>query len=793
MFKNYIKIAWRKMQKNKLYAFVNITGLTAGITGCLLIGLYIAHELSFDRFNKNADKIVRVTMDYNFGDASRQVSLTGTRIGPQFKRTFPAVQTFSRTYKRSRVITYSNNTFEEKNFLYADSSFFRMFSFPLLEGNASTVLNESNKIVITQRTAKKYFGSEAPVGKIIKVGDTDFEITGVAADVPSNSQMQFDFVASFSSLVFAREEKWMEANYITYLLLDNKEQIGPLQKSIDQYMEGMSKNELKVQGNQYLKFNLEPLTSVHLCSSLSGFDPNSNIVYVYVLTIVAILILSIACVNYVNLATAQSAARTAEISMRKILGAGKKQIFNQFIGESFFITAFALILAVWTSWLLLPFFNNLSGKQFHGTDLFNPFVISLLVLLGFVVSFIAGLYPAVILSSAKLSKILKSGFAFSSGGNVRKSLIVFEFIVSIFLVISTIIILQQLRFIEHKDLGYNKNNIVVIPLDDKTFTQYEALKAEINTLPQVQHITAAYGGPVNVQWGDNINGEDGQKITVNAIPCDEDFVKTMGLKIIAGTDFTRADVMQMDTSDNNKNLEFSFILNESAVKAFGWKPENAIGKRISRGNPGIVKAVVKDFHFHSLHEPITPLVIFLNSLQTNSMFIKILPEDISATLNNIKKIWNKRVTHRSFDYHFLDEEYDALYKAEQRTAGIFTTFSALAILLACLGLIALTAYAVTQRTKEIGIRKVLGASAGNVVLLIAKDFLLLVGVAILIASPIAWLAMHRWLNAFAYRVDLGWWVFVVGGMAVLLMALITISFQSIKAAVSNPIKSLRNE
>ena len=795
MIKNYFKVAWRKIKKNKLYAFVNITGLTVGIASCLLIGLYIAHEVSYDRFNKNADRIVRLTMDYNFGDAPRQVALTGTKAGPQFKRTFPSIQAFTRTYKRTRVVGYANKVFEENNFLYADSSFFRMFSYPLSEGDLSTVLNAPNKVVITQSTAKKYFGAEEPVGKTLKVGDLDFEITGIMADIPSNSQIRFDLVASFSSLAYAQQEKWMEANYVTYLLLANEQQIAPLQKQITGYMKTVTKDEFKVQGNQYLTYHLEPLTRVHLYSSLPGFDPNSNIVYIYVLIAIAILILTIACVNYVNLATAQSAGRTGEISMRKILGAKKRQIFNQFIGESCLIVFIAIILAICTATLALPFFNDLTGKQFYTSGLFNPFVLLSLLLLYIIISFAAGLYPAVLVSNVKLIKILKSGFAFSSGGSVRKSLIVFQFIISIFLVASTIVILQQLNYIKKKDLGYNKDNIVVLPLDDKTSAHYDALKTEMTSLPRVQHVSAAYGEPINVPWTDGIQGENGQEVTVNAIPCDEDFVKTLGLKIIAGTDFTKADVMQMDTSDNGKNLKYSFMLNESAAKALGWKPGNAIGRGISKGVqvPGIVKAVVKDFHFHSLHEPITPLIIFLDEGRTNSMFIKILPGDISGTLSNLKKVWDQRVTHRPFEYHFLDEDYEALYKTEQRTGEIFTTFSALAILLACLGLFALAAFAITRRTKEIGIRKVLGASVPGIMRMLSQDFLKLILIAAVITFPIAWWAMQKWLSDFAYRVNIGWWVFVVAAMAAILIALIAISFHSIKAAIANPVKSLRTE
>jgi len=352
--------------------------------------------------------------------------------------------------------------------------------------------------------------------------------------------------------------------------------------------------------------------------------------------------------------------------------------------------------------------------------------------------------------------------------------------------------LQQLKFLKNKDLGYNKNNIVVLPLDDKTSEHYDAIKSEINSLQGVQHVTAARE-LINVQWIDGIKGENAEEITVNAIPCDEDFVKTMELKLIAGTDFTKADVMQMDTSDENKNLKYSFMLNESAARALGWKPGDAIGKSISKGVPGTVKAVVKDFHFHSLHEPIAPLILFLDSRRANSILVKILPGDISATLNSLKKVWNERVTHRPFEYHFLNEDYEALYKTEQQTGAVFSTFSALAIFLACLGLFALTAFTVTQRSKEIGIRKVLGANVAGIVGLLSRDFLKLVLISILIATPLAWYFMNEWLQDFAYRIHVHWWVFIAAGVIAIFVALITVSIQSIKAAVVNPVKSLRTE
>ncbi|MDN5287256.1 MAG: macB 21 [Mucilaginibacter sp.] len=788
------KLAWRSLKKNKLYAFINILGLTVGIASCLLIGIYIKHELSYDRFHVNADRIVRATMEYKH-DVVRSAAVSGTKPGPQFKQTFPEVKDFVRTYKYPRVIGYNNQVFEEKNFLYADPSIFRVFSFNLIEGDAATALNAPDKMVITQNAAKKYFGNQEAIGKVLKIGKKNFTVSAVAETVPANSQIQFDFVVPFSLYIDMNgPEQWWTANNITYLLLNNKEDVAPLQKRIADYMKTVSQDELKMGAGHYLTFNLQPLTNVHLHSNVSGeVEPTGNITYIYIMLAVALLILTIACVNYVNLAIAQSSGRGAEIGIRKVLGAAKGELFTQFIGESVFTVGIAAVLAIGVAMLVLPLFNQISGKQLPVNVLFDPVILISLVVLSVVIGFAAGAYPALLLSNAKLSKILKSGFSFTSGQSVRKSLIVFQFVISIFLIISTIIILQQLSYIRNKDLGYNKSNLLVLPVDGKMLPQLGELKKAIGAVPNVQRIAAAYDEPINVGWSDGINTNDNKNVSVNAIPVDEDFVKTMELKLIAGSDYTHADVLQIDTTNQGKNHRYSFIINESAVKALGWTPEQAIGKQISKGAPGIIKGVVKDFNFKSFHDPITPLVLFLDNEMLYTLFVKIDGNNVPATINEIGKVWKSRVTHRPFEYRFLDDDYDALYRTEQRTAGVFTTFSILAIVLACLGLFAITAFAVVQRTKEIGIRKVLGANVATITLLISKDFLKLVVIATIIASPVAWYVANKWLQGFAFRISIQWWVFIITGIASLLVAALTVSTQAIKAALANPVDSLKNE
>jgi putative ABC transport system permease protein len=799
MLKNYFKVALRNLRKNKLYSFVNIVGLTVGITSCILIGLYIGHEWSYDRFLKNADRIVRVTMEFSNGGTVRSFATTGTKVGPQFKRILPSVDAFVRTMKFPRVISYHDKIFDEKNFLYADSAFFNVFSYKLIKGTPAAVLNTPHQLVITESMAKKYFGDDEPVGKTLLVSNSSsYVVTGVVQDVPGNSQMNFDFIASFTSLDASKTEEWWTANDVTYLLLNRADPISQVQNQVTNYMNTEKvRKEANVEGSDYLTYHLEPLKKVHLYSPLSGFEPNGNITYIYILGAIAILILVIACANYTNLATAQSAGRSGEIGIRKVLGAGQVQLFTQHIGESALLSFISMMLAVCLSIALLPLFNQLAGKSFTFALFFQPVILISLLLLGLIVSILAGFYPAFVLSNAKLSGILKSGFSFStSGGGLRKSLIVLQFVISVFLIISTIVIMQQLSFIQHKKLGYDKDHIVVLPVDYQMHGDCDAIKKAISLNPHVISVAGAGQNPTFVQWGDGLtvdNGHVHKSFPINCIPADLDFVRTMGMQIVAGTDFSPADMHQMDTSENFKHYKDVFILNESAVKAIGWNPEQAIGKTVLKGMPGEVKAVVKDFHFSSLHQPIGPLLIFLDTINTNQLFVKITGEDITGTLNFLRKVWKERVPYRPFEYNFLDEDYNALYKVEARTSQLFGVFSTTAILLACLGLFALAAFTTVQRTKEIGIRKVLGASVFNIAGLLSVDFLKLIIIAELFAFPLAWWCMRRWLMDFAYRINISIWIFVSAGLLSILIAMLTISFQAFRAALTNPVKSLKSE
>ena len=800
MILTYFKIAFRRLQKSRLYTLINLVGLTVGISSCLLIGLYMINELSYDRFNQKAGRIVRMTMQFGEG-GKEKYALTGTKAGPQLQRTFPQVESFVRTINGSVVMKYGSQMYIEKRFLHADSSFFKIFSFPLLKGDPNTALDAPNKVVITQSMAKKYFGNADPMGKILSVGwygpPKIFQVTGVAADAPENSQIKFDFIGSFTSIGASKHEEWWTANYTTYLLLKNKDQLTGFQRQLDTYMKGVSRGELKLAASSPLTYNLEPMLWVHLHSPLNGLEPSGSITQVYGLGIIALLILVIACINYTNLATVQSGAKSTEIGIRKVLGAQKSQLFGQFIGESFLLTLIALVFAVVLAIVFLPYFNQLTGKQLSFIVWMHPLPLLVMLALCVFIAFASGSYPAFVLSNVRLISILKSGLKLtSSGGFFRQALIVLQFTISVGLIAFTIVVVQQLSYIRHKDLGYDKDHVIVITTDDNAHQHYEALKTEIARMPGVTSVSGANAMPTSVQWGDGITADDGHgKKTLNIIclPSDVGLIKTLNMKLIAGADFTDDEFKLMDTANKYKNFKYSFILNETAASNLGWTPQQAIGKTIIKGQPGTVVGVIKDFHFASLHQPIGPMMLFLDTMFTNYMLVKTTGQIAPATIQALQALWKERVPSMPFTWRFLDDNYNSMYESEQKTADVFSTFSTLAILLACMGLFALSAFTTAQRAKEIGIRKVLGADVAGIVGLIAKDFLKLTFIAVIIASPLAWYFMNHWLQGFAYRISINAWVFILAGGAAVLIAFITVSFQSVKAALANPVESLRSE
>ncbi len=798
MFKNYFKTAFRNLQKNKTASAINIFGLTIGLTCCLLIALYIQHELSYDNFQANGDRIARIIMEYNFNGSSEKGkgNYTSVRVAAVFPKVFPEVESAVKMTQYSRVVHYGDKLIDEKKFMYADSTFFSVFSFPLLQGDLHTALSNAYNVVVTQSTAKKYFGIENPVGKSLQVGDDGnlYQVTGVMKDCLPNSQIQCDFVASFSSLGIAKESEdiYWDANYTTYLLLKNKDNIATLQAKLPAFM----KKEMEGQGAT-VNFYLEPFTSIHLHSDYDSFVPNNNIAYIYILAAVALFILIIACFTYINLSTARSLERAKEVGVRKVIGAGKKQLFLQFLGESAIICIAAVIFSLITAVLLLPAFNELTNEQLHADALFSVSFISFSFIVAIIVSVLAGIYPAFVLTGFQPVKVLKGSFKNNGSGQaLRKSLIVFQFAISVFLIVSTFIVQQQLYFIQHVKLGYNRDHVIVLPLDDKMKNNLAVIKQQFKQNADVLSVSACSNSPVEGGGGFSMRSAfmpADQQMTVTADRVDEDYVNTVGLQIIAGRNFTMQDIKDASNDDYQKN-SFHFIITESAAKQLGWTAQEAVGKKMFLGNerPGIVAGVVKDFHFESLHTPIKPFVLFPENWK-REVLVKVSGAHLQQTISYLESNWKTLVPHRPFEFHFLDEDYDKLYGSEIRLGTIMNLFAGIAIVLACLGLFGLSAYTVQQRFKEIGIRKVLGASVSNIVVGLSKDFILLTCIAILIAVPAAWWASAKWLQGFSYRTSVTWNVFAAAALATILLAVITVSFQAIKAAIANPVKSLRTE
>ena len=798
MFRNYLKTTWRNLWKHRTSSTINIFGLTIGLTCCLLISLYIEHELSYDDFEVKGKKIARVIMEYSFSEGSAVIkgNFTSVRVAPVLKRNFQEVESAIRMKKSERIIRYKDKLLREKSFIYADSTFFNIFSFNLLQGNASTVLAAPHQVVLSKSTAKRYFGNEEPLGKVLQLaGDsTAYIVTGITKDCPSNSQIKFDFLASFSSLAIPAEfeEAYWDANYTTYLLLKDQKSIPQLQAKLPAFM----KKEMAAQ-KATINFYLEPFHSIHLYSPHEGFEPNNSIIYIYILAAVAVLILIIACSTYINLNTARSVERAKEVGVRKVIGAGKKQLFWQFIGESFLLCLLAVVLSLVIAALLLPSFNRLSDKQLEARSLFSLSFILFSLAVAVCVSVLAGSYPALMLSKFKPIKVLKGSFKNSSSGQLlRKSLIVFQFAISVFLIVSTLIIQKQLDFIQHKKLGYDREHVLVLPVDDKMIPYLDLIKQQLKSNPHVINVSRCVRSPVEGGGGYNMRSAtmpEDQQLAVAANPVDEDYVETTGMQIIAGNNLTQQDVKDASGNNGEKKL-YHFILNESAAKQLGWTAQEAVGKKMFLDNsrPGYVRGVVKDFHFESLHNPVKPFILF-PELRGRELLVKLSGEDLAQTIAFLETKWKIAVPDRPFEFHFMDEDYSKLYNGEIRLGTIMDLFATLAVALACLGLLGLSSYSVRQRFKEIGIRKVLGASAGKIVITLSKDFIFLTIIAIAIAFPVAWLLTTKWLQDFSYRTEIGWSIYIITGAMAICLTIITVSFQSIKAALANPVKSLRTE
>lgn len=793
MIRNYLKIAVRNLTHQKGYTFINITGLATGIACCLLIFLYVQDEVSYDTFNEKGDRIYRALLGIP-GDEGGLISTTPSAFAHFFRRDMADVESAVRFYSPTRyspaIITAGENRFEETLFYYADSTVFDIFSFEFLQGEPSQALTRPNTVVLTASTAQKYFGNANPMGQTLQYNaGREFEVTGVIEDVPANAHFTFDFLGSYISLSGwseASDETWRAANFFTYVMLREGAAIETLAASTQAAIERISP-EVAERG-VFVRF--EPLYDIRLHSQVqSDIAAQSDITYVYAFSALAVLILLIACINYMNLATARSAKRAKEVGMRKALGARRAQLTAQFYGESTFMALVAVGIALLLVALVLPAFNAVIGKDL-ALQAADPMLLGSIVATALLVALVAGSYPALFLSSFKPVVVMK-GLSTKSGSAafVRKGLVVFQFAVSVFLIVGTAVVYTQLDYVQSKTLGFNKEHVVVIPIDRQMGQDYLTLKAQVEQNSNVLHTAVAsdYPGDIKGGYSGTIEGIPNEDFNVTGYAVDHDIVETLDFNVIAGNPYPQDYTFSRE--------DYLFLLNQSAVRRMGLNDQDVVDRSYNlNGRQGRIVGVVEDFHFASLRQQIDPLVMFISPRDFSYMLIKVAGgPNLRETVSSLEQTWATVAPHRPFNYQFLDQAFDALYRTESQTGQIVGIFATLAILIACLGLFGLAAFTAEQRTKEIGIRKVMGASVNNIILLLSKDFARLVLIAFVIATPLAYFAMERWLQAYAYRIELGIGVFLVAGFVAALIAGLTVSYQSLKAALADPVKALRYE
>ncbi|GAB3809193.1 ABC transporter permease [Spirosoma humi] len=804
MIQNYIKVAWRNLILHKAFAAINVIGLAIGLATCLLIVLFVQHELSYDRYHAKADRIFRITMDGQVGGKAINIVPVGVPVGPAIVHDYPGVEAATRLHNGGTfIVKNATEGFKEEHVIFPDSNFFEVFSIPLLKGQAKTVLREPNTVVLTETIARKYFGEQDPIGKTLTLGTQGlFRVTGVCQDVPLNTHFHYDIFASIRSVQL--RETWLSSGVYTYVVLRPGYSIDNLKANmpelISKYMGpeiqsllGISLADFHRKGDRF-GYQFQPITDIHLRSHLENeIEPNGDIHYIYIFSAIALFILLVACINFMNLSTAGSAGRAKEVGIRKVLGSVKQQLVGQFLSESVLVTFIALFVALAIVVVALPSFNQLAGKQFSVSSLTTGWMMPGILFASLLIGLLAGSYPAFFLSAFKPIRVLKgatrSGF---KSGWLRNTLVTTQFVVSISMIIGTLVVYQQLHFIQNKKVGFDKDQVLIIHDTYSLGDKADALKAELAKLSSVRNVTLAgylpAGASNQATDGFQLKNGAGESVTYReqSYYIDANYVPTLGIGIAQGRNFSKA------FSDST-----AVLINQAAVRQFGWK--NPVGQQLTTvGNGSLesrrtytVVGVVNDFHFASMHQRIAPLVMFYGS-DNYQMALRVQTADIPGLLKTVEQTW-KAQTDTPFAYSFLNERFNNVYKAEQRVGQLFSIFASLTVIISCLGLFGLAMFTTQQRTKEIGVRKVLGASVASVVALLSRDFLKLVLVAMVIASPLAWYAMNQWLQDFAYKIDIAWWVFALAGLLAVGIALLTVSFQSIKAALMNPVKSLRSE
>jgi putative ABC transport system permease protein len=802
MLKNYLKISFRCIKRRKIYSFINITGLAIGMAAAVLILLWVHDERSYDRFHDNADRIYRAAQFFHYDDYHLEQANTPAILAPTITRECPEVELATRVsgYRDDLLVKADGKKFNESGLGIADEAFFTLFSFPVIEGNPKTILSEPQTVAISERAAEKYFGSSQAVGRTLNIFDQDFLISGIFKNMPDNSHFHLDVICSFASFERYQKPHWGMNPFKTYLLIRKNSSLKALQEKLDDIVKNYmfdSEEEYeatRAKGN-YTKFPLQPLTDIHLRSQLLWeFEANGNGTYVQFFTIIAVFIILIAVVNYTNLSTARSAGRAREVGIRKTVGSTRTSLIRQFLVESIWTSLMALILSLIFIQALLPAFRQLVGKpwlRFHYIQ--NPLALPALAALAVLIGVAAGLYPSVFLSSFKPAAVL--GGKFSRGlrsSTLRSGLVVFQFSLSILLLVGTLVVQRQMAFVRSQNLGFNRDQVVVIETYGELGRNLSTLKETLVHNPSVVAVSASSSVPGSsfTNVGFRLEGK-GSSYGTNLFIVDEDFLDVMELEMVEGRFFSK----EFPTDGQ------AIILNESEARALGV--EDLLNRRIEawvggdKNDSFHIIGIVKDFHYESFHAPVKPMgMVMLHGVcQWDESFVsvRVKTDDIRETIARIRKTWDKIMTGTPFEFSFLDTIYDDQYRNEERTGRVFTIFTCFALFVACLGLLGLASFAAEQRSKEIGIRKVLGASIPGIILMMSREFTRWVLLANIIAWPIAYFTMHRWLQSFAYRSGIGWLVFIFSGFFALIVALLTVSFQAVKAATANPVDSLRYE
>ena len=801
MFAHSFKITFRYLRKRKGISLINIAGLTIGVIGFILIALFVRDELSFDRHHKKANRIYRVNVRAVANNTEFYGAAACTPMSQALVTEFPEVEASTRLHRFGvPLVRYKDKAFSEERFWFADLSFFEVFTVPFLKGDPKTALAEPNSVVLTRSTGEKYFGTEDPLGKTLNAHRRqDFLVTGVIEDVPRTSHFRYDFLGSMNTFEYSRSQNWISNNDYTYFVLregvSHREFEEKMQSLIEKYVYPQVKGALGVTPDEFIAtggffaYYIQPLTDIHLRSHLQHeIEANSDISYVYIFSAIALAILLISCVNFINLSTAQSATRAREVGIRKTVGSTANELKGQFISEAIFLSFLAVVLSLPIIEMVLPFFNNLTGKDLHIPYLTNVLTLPLLLGIALAVGLLSGVYPAFYLSSFHPVAVLKGEPAGKGKKSwMRNALVVFQFTVSIVLIIGTFVVYRQLRYIQNRNLGFNRDQVVIVHKVGSLGRQFGAFRQELLSFPTIAgaaNTSELMGG----SFGDGLyvpaSKPEDQKQLIWRMWADPDFLATYKIELAAGSFFPA------EAQYESRIV----VLNEAAVKILGL--ENPVGQLlIEHGESHTIIGVVKDFHFESLHHPIKPFLIHPLGRDGGGQYlsVRMATADARKTLSLVEQTWKKCAGSQAFEYEFFDEHFARVYLSEQKTGQIYMIFSFLAVSIACLGLLGLTAFITEQRTKEIGIRKVMGASAPQVLLLLTRQFALLILVANLIAWPVAYWITRNWLQDFAYRTSLMAWIFVLSAGLALVVALLTVSVQSIRAALANPVDSLRYE